>query len=121
MDEIEDNLQRASASLAALADGPAVQAADALEQAFQRAGQTIEQTLSQAARSGELDFRRMTEAILADLARLAAEAVIGQTGFGAAKQTVNVNVPTSLTSPRSNSAQLVSLIANAAVRGARYA
>ncbi len=58
------------------ADGPGQQAAEALEAAFERAGSRIEQALGRAARSGEADFSRMTDAILADLARLAAQQVI---------------------------------------------
>ena len=57
-------------------DGPGQRAAEALETAFERAGSRIEQALGRAARSGEADFSRMTEAILADLARLAAQQVI---------------------------------------------
>ena len=59
-----------------LADGPGQQAAEALESAFERAGSRIEQALGRAARSGEADFSRMTDAILADLARLATQQVI---------------------------------------------
>jgi len=58
------------------ADGPGQHAAEALEAAFERAGSRIEQALGRAARSGEADFSRMTDAILADLARLAAQQVI---------------------------------------------
>lgn len=58
------------------ADGAGQRAAEALETAFERAGSRIEQALGRAARSGEADFSRMTEAILADLARLAAQQVI---------------------------------------------
>ena len=57
-------------------DGAGQRAAEALETAFERAGSRIEQALGRAARSGEADFSRMTEAILADLARLAAQQVI---------------------------------------------
>ncbi|WP_323762935.1 phage tail tape measure C-terminal domain-containing protein [Maricaulis sp.] len=58
------------------ADGAGQRAAEALETAFERAGSRIEQALGRAARSGEADFSRMTEAILADLARLATQQVI---------------------------------------------
>lgn len=58
------------------ADGPGQHAAEALEAAFERAGSRIERALGRAARSGEADFSRMTDAILADLARLAAQQVI---------------------------------------------
>lgn len=67
---------RAGEALEALADGPAARAAERIETAFEQAGSRIEQALGRAARSGEADFSRMTEAILADLARLAAQQVI---------------------------------------------
>ena len=52
------------------------QAADALAAAFGAAGDRISLSLGEAAKSGELDFRKMAEAILRDLARVAAEALI---------------------------------------------
>lgn len=52
------------------------QAADAMQEAFVRAGQEIEETLERAARSGGDSFERMTERILRDLARLTAEKLI---------------------------------------------
>lgn len=67
---------RSDTSLDDFADGAGQRAAEALESAFERAGSRIEQALGRAARSGEADFSRMTEAILADLARLAAQQVI---------------------------------------------
>lgn len=54
----------------------AEQVSSAMAEAFERAGARIETALGRAARSGELDFRRMTDAILQDLARLAAERVL---------------------------------------------
>ncbi|MFY0637073.1 phage tail tape measure C-terminal domain-containing protein [Maricaulis maris] len=62
--------------LETLADGAGQQAAEALESAFERAGSRIEQALGRAARSGAADFSRMTDAILADLARLATQQMI---------------------------------------------
>lgn len=47
-----------------------------LDAVFAQAGQSLSDALSRAARSGELDFRSMAEAILADFARIAAEAVV---------------------------------------------
>lgn len=92
MDEIDSDLQAASDSLTRLAEGPGLEAAALLEQAFDRAGLNIERALSRAAQSGEADFRRMAESILADLARIAAESVIAQSGLGQAQQTVNLNM-----------------------------
>ncbi len=51
---------------------------EALAAAFEAAGQRIEAALAGAAHSGEADFRRMAEAILRDLARIAAEAILLQ-------------------------------------------
>ena len=124
MDPIEEDLDRASQSLSNFAEGPGQHAASILEQAFARAGQSIEQTLGQAAQSGELEFRRMTEAILADLARVAAETVIAQTGLGQRGSNVSVNIaaktPASNTPSAGTFGSLASLVASAAVRGARY-
>ena len=91
MNEFERELGAAGDALRALSDGPGRQAADALGAAFDGAGQRIEAALSQAARSGELDFRRMAEGILQELARVAAEAVIlrGQGGGGGVNATFN--------------------------------
>ena len=52
--------------------------ADLLEETFARAAKTIEQELAAAAKSGAVSFRAMTEEILNDLARLAAEEFIRQ-------------------------------------------
>lgn len=72
------SLARAGADMEALADGPARRASDAIAAAFERTGESIERTLSRAATRGETDFARMTENILRDLARLAAERFIEQ-------------------------------------------
>ncbi|MFN7179749.1 phage tail tape measure C-terminal domain-containing protein [Hyphomonas sp.] len=58
-------------------------AADALAAAFGEAGEQISASLGQAARSGELDFKRMADAMLRDLARVAAEALILRQAPGA--------------------------------------
>jgi hypothetical protein len=91
MDEFEQRMDEAGLALTALADGPGAQAAQALESAFENAGQRIEETLARAARSGELDFQRMAESILRDLARIAAEAVFAG-GGGSGAPTINLNM-----------------------------
>lgn len=68
-----DKLDETADALTALAEGPASAAAETMEAAFERAGQGIERSLAAAARSGELDFSRMTQSILSDLARLAVD------------------------------------------------
>ena len=94
MDDFEESIARAADSIAALAEGPGQAAARALEEAFGRAGQSIETALGQAARAGELDFSRMAQSVLGDLARIAAEAAIARAGLGTAAHglTVNMNV-----------------------------
>jgi len=54
----------------------AQKAADAAARAFEIAGARIEQTLIKAAKTGELSFNDMAEAILKDLARLAVTQII---------------------------------------------
>lgn len=72
----DHNLTGAARALQELANGPGREAADALADGFGQAGERISQSLGQAARSGELDFSRMAEGILRDLARVAAEALV---------------------------------------------
>jgi len=92
MDEFDDALSRASEALDRLASGPGQAAADALEAAFARAGARIEESLAQAARSGELDFNRMAEAILADLLRLATQTALGAGGIGTGNGAPTLNL-----------------------------
>lgn len=76
MTDFNDTTDRAGAALDELAEGPALRASEAISAAFERTGESIERALGRAAQSGEADFSRMTEAILRDLARLAAEQFI---------------------------------------------
>jgi hypothetical protein len=92
MDEIDRDLARAGDALLELAEGPGRAAADALGAAFDQAGNRIEAALGRAARSGELDFSRMAEGILRDLARIAAEAIVAGIGGSGPSQTVNMNL-----------------------------
>ncbi len=122
MDTLESNLDRAGEAVRALADGPGREAAEALEQAFGRAGLNIEAALSQAARSGELDFARMAQSVLADLARIAAEAAIANAGLGQGGQTVNLNVAGGAGSGpvAGTRTEIAKAITKAAALGARY-
>lgn len=70
---VAQNAARAGAALEALANGPAQHAADSMSAAFDRAGRSIETALTQAARTGELSFSAMADAILRDLSRIATE------------------------------------------------
>ena len=125
MDEIEADLQSVSESLTRLVEGPGQEAAAVLEQAFGRAGTRIEQALGQAARSGEMDFRRMTESILSDLARVIAESVVAQSGIRQAGQTVNLNMSVGAGADQkailASSSSIATAVAVAAARGARFA
>lgn len=81
MDEIEGEggfarAEAAGAALAALADGPARQAAEAIEDAFRTAGEAIEEALADAARAGELSFERLAQSVLRALAELAIDRVV---------------------------------------------
>ena len=93
MTDFENDLASAGDALQALAEGPGVQAAEALEAAFGRAGQSIETALGQAARAGELNFEKMAESILRDLAKVAAESVAAMAGLNqGAGQAVTLNM-----------------------------
>jgi len=89
MNTFEQDLASAADALRALAEGPGAEAAASLETIFGRAGERIEATLAAAARSGELDFQRMADAILRDIARVAAEAVFSGGQHGSS---LNVNM-----------------------------
>lgn len=92
MDDFDRDLASAGDALVDLAEGPGRAAAEALGAAFDQAGTRIEAALGRAARSGELDFSRMAEGILRDLARIAAEALVAGTGSAGSSQTVNMNL-----------------------------
>ena len=98
MEPYDDQLQRAGDALQALADGPGKAAAETLEAAFGDAGLRIEQALARAARSGELDFSNMARSVLADLARIAAEAALASAGIGQAGRSMTVNLSMQLLS-----------------------
>lgn len=121
MESYEDHLQRAGDALQALADGPGRAAAEALEQAFGQAGERIEGALSRAAKSGELDFRTMAQSVLADLARIAAEAALARTGAGQAL-TVNVAMHghADTSSGVGTRAELSKVVAQAVAKGGRF-
>ena len=80
-------LGSAAAALNEFAQGPARRAADDVGAAFDRAGARIAQTLSRAALSGEVSFKRLAKVVLEELARLALSQIFGKGGslsfFGA--------------------------------------
>ena len=124
MNEFENDLTAAGDALRRLAEGPGVQAAEALEAAFGRAGASIETALGQAARSGELDFERMAESILRDLARVAAESVVALAGTrSGAQQAVTLNMnyaPGTEQSGRESEAAIGALLARIVAGGGRF-
>lgn len=125
MEEFEQSLSAAGDALSGLVNGPGLAAAEALEQAFGEAGKSIEQALSQAARSGELDFRRMAENVLADLARIAAEAVLSRSGLAQGTgQTVNLNMALGAGADAGSvvgaAGSIANMVAMAAARGGRF-
>lgn len=121
MERFDDELARAGEALRGLADGPGREAANALEQAFNDAGQSIETVLSRAARSGELDFSRMARSILGDLAQIAAETALARTGAAAAAPTFTLNFSgEQTTSKAASKAELAKAVAKAAAIGGRY-
>lgn len=122
MNEFERDLSAAGDALQALSDGPGRQAAEALGAAFDGAGQRIEAALSQAARSGELDFRRMADGILRELARVAAEAVIlrGQGSGGGVNATFNFAPGTEEDGAAGSAAGVAALLARMVQAGGRF-
>ncbi len=122
MNEFERDLSAAGDALRALSDGPGREAADALGAAFDGAGQRIEAALGQAARTGELDFRRMADGILRELARVAAEAVIlrGQGGGGGVNATFNFAAGADERALAGNAAGVSALLARMVQAGGRF-
>lgn len=123
MDEaFEADIAAAGDALQALADGPAQEAADAVSRAFEGAGRNIETALLRAARSGELEFRSMAEAILRDLARIGAEAVLARSGQGPSAPNMIFNITGEAQGANSvaSRAGLASTLARAAASGRRF-
>ncbi len=124
MDEFERDLDAAGDALAALADGPAQDAADAISRSFGQAGASIEAALAGAARTGELDFRNMAESILRDLARVAAEAVLTgdavKASTGGVTMNLNLGPGADANSVLSNRAAISTALARAASAGGRF-
>lgn len=67
---------KAASAVAALDSAPAIQSAEDMADAFERAGARIANSLERAAQSGQLSFSGMAESVLNDLARLAVSELI---------------------------------------------
>jgi uncharacterized protein (DUF3084 family) len=68
---LDKDLQRAANSLDAFATGPAQAAADAVGEAFAKAGKRVSSSLAEAARSGELSVRGLAASLVRELSNLA--------------------------------------------------
>ena len=75
-----DELVRVDADFSGVtrAVGEVQASAAVLEQAFQRSFNAIETQIGRAARTGEVSFRSMVDAVIADLSRLAVQSFITQ-------------------------------------------
>lgn len=69
-------LNEAADAVENFANGPGAEAANALGDVFEQAGDRIASALEQAAQSGELSFQSMAESVLNDLARIAVNELI---------------------------------------------
>lgn len=75
LDGFQTEIAGASAALQAFAQGPARQAADAVGQSFERAGDRIARALGSAATGGEAAFKRLAKVILEELAKIALQRI----------------------------------------------
>lgn len=129
----------AARAVADFASGPASEAADATAKAFELAGERIAQSLSKAARTGELSFNSLAESITQDLARLAInELIVGPlnsaiggiggglggagTGGTARGTTINMNIAgvSDAGSFQRSKGQISATLARAVLDGQRY-
>lgn len=75
---LDNSLQQAADHLDAFATGPAQAAADALSDAFAKAGKRVSSSLAEAARSGELSLRGLAASLVRDLSNLAMDRFVTQ-------------------------------------------
>ena len=127
-----NTIDEAAQALEGFANGPGADAANALADVFEQAGERIASSLERAATSGELSFNTLVESVLSDLARIAVTELItaplqgavsaltssiaGTTSSKSSPVTVNLNLPqgTGKTSgPQASSAQMAAQIAQA--------
>ena len=66
-----NTIDEAAQALEGFANGPGADAANALADVFEQAGERIASSLERAATSGELSFNTLAESVLSDLARIA--------------------------------------------------
>lgn len=128
MNAIDDAAQ----ALNSFANGPGAEAANALADVFEQAGERIAGSLERAAASGELSFNALAESVLSDLASLAVTELItaplqgavsaltssiaGSASGKSSPVTVNFSLPQSSgksSGPQASSAQMAAQIAQA--------
>jgi len=128
-------MNEAADALDSFANGPGAEAANALADVFEQAGERIAGSLERAAQSGELSFNQMAESVLNDLARIAVNELItaplqagvtalsnsiaGGVSGKSAPVTVNLNMgqPSGkLAGPQPSGAQIAAQVANAVAR-----
>ena len=71
-----NTIDEAAQALEGFANGPGADAANALADVFEQAGDRIASSLERAATSGELSFNALAESVLSDLARIAVTELI---------------------------------------------
>ena len=127
-----NTIDEAAQALEGFANGPGADAANALADVFEQAGDRIASSLERAATLGELSFNALAESVLSDLARIAVTELItaplqgavsaltssiaGTTSGKSSPVTVNLNLAQSAgksSGPQASSAQMAAQIAQA--------
>lgn len=125
----------AADALDSFASGPGADAANALADVFEQAGERIAGSLERAAQSGELSFNALAESVLSDLARIAVNELItaplqaglssltssiaGTAAGKSAPVTVNLNMTQpggKPAGPQASGAQIAAQVAQAVAR-----
>lgn len=102
--------------------------AEAMADTFEAAGLRIEEALSRAARTGEINFENLISSVLADLARLGVGAVLDQVigsiggASGVPPVSVNITMPEGATSDGIFAAQgqIAAAVSQVIASGARW-
>jgi len=71
-----NTIDEAAQALEGFANGPGAEAANALADVFEQAGDRIARSFERAASSGELSFNALAESVLSDLASIAVTELI---------------------------------------------
>lgn len=130
-----NQIDEAADALEGFANGAGAEAANALADVFEKAGDRIAGSLERAAASGELSFNALADSVLSDLARLAVTELISAPLQGAVSAlsssiagtasgksspvTVNLNLAQSTgksSAPQASGAQIAAQVAQAVAR-----